>query len=144
MQEPPISRPFIEYDRFQSQKTLTRIAISFQHPSNFRKTSIQLEFQIAINHSFLIPRQLLWMLACCEQLLIKIKGYLRVEYEPFNPPILLKYGIMREFAAIIARESDGVTKNFFPNIIFLSASPSQAAPKSGMLPISYYFSSYLL
>jgi len=29
-----------------------------------------------------------------------------------------------------ASESEGVTKNFLPNIIFLSASPSQAAPKS--------------
>lgn len=29
-----------------------------------------------------------------------------------------------------ASESEGVTKKFFPRIIFLSASPSQAAPKS--------------
>jgi len=34
-------------------------------------------------------------------------------------------------AARTATESDGVTKNYFPRIIFLSASPSQAAPKSG-------------
>lgn len=35
-----------------------------------------------------------------------------------------------ECAARIANESDGVTKKFLPNIIFRSASPSQAAPKS--------------
>lgn len=31
-------------------------------------------------------------------------------------------------AAIIAKLSEGVTKNYLPKIIFLSASPSQAAP----------------
>jgi len=36
------------------------------------------------------------------------------------------------FAAIIAKLSEGETKNLFPKIIFLSASPSHAAPKSGI------------
>ena len=45
-----------------------------------------------------------------------------------NNPFL---NIAWELAAINATESDGVTKNYLPKIIFLSASPSQAAPKSG-------------
>lgn len=45
---------------------------------------------------------------------------------PFN----LCFKNRSECAAKIANESDGVTKKFLPNIIFLSASPSQAAPKS--------------
>eukprot|EP00351_Strombidinopsis_sp_SopsisLIS2011_P004831 CAMPEP_0116889336 /NCGR_PEP_ID=MMETSP0463-20121206/24750_1 /TAXON_ID=181622 /ORGANISM="Strombidinopsis sp, Strain SopsisLIS2011" /LENGTH=50 /DNA_ID=CAMNT_0004555783 /DNA_START=832 /DNA_END=984 /DNA_ORIENTATION=+ len=32
---------------------------------------------------------------------------------------------------MIATLSEGVTKKFLPRIIFLSASPSQAAPKAG-------------
>jgi hypothetical protein len=36
-------------------------------------------------------------------------------------------------AANTATESLGVTKNLLPKIIFLSASPSHAAPKSGIL-----------
>lgn len=43
-----------------------------------------------------------------------------------------------ELAAKIAKLSEGVTKNYFPKIIFLSASPSQAAPKSGILELSVY------
>ena len=35
-----------------------------------------------------------------------------------------------EFVAKTAKESDGVTKKFFPKIMLRSASPSQAAPKS--------------
>lgn len=40
-------------------------------------------------------------------------------------------------AANTAKESEGVTKKFLPKIMFLSASPSQAAPKS-------YFETYLV
>lgn len=51
-----------------------------------------------------------------------------------------------EFAAITATESLGVTKNYLPKIIFLSASPSQAAPiegiSAGILLDFYYFYLY--
>ena len=40
-------------------------------------------------------------------------------------------GIEWELAAIRAMLSEGVTKKFFPRIMLRSASPSQAAPKSG-------------
>uniref|UniRef100_A0A7C9CDK9 Uncharacterized protein n=1 Tax=Opuntia streptacantha TaxID=393608 RepID=A0A7C9CDK9_OPUST len=51
-----------------------------------------------------------------------------------------KYGIAScAFAAIIATESDGVTKKLLPRIMFLSPSPSLAAPKSG--PFSPYIRS---
>lgn len=39
-------------------------------------------------------------------------------------------------AANTAKLSEGVTKNYLPKIIFLSASPSQAAPKIGILLLS--------
>ena len=40
----------------------------------------------------------------------------------------------RELAAMMATESDGVTKKCAPRIMLRSASPSLAAPKSGTLP----------
>lgn len=43
----------------------------------------------------------------------------------------LKNGMLLALAAIIAMLSEGVTKKFLPNIMLRSASPSQAAPKSG-------------
>mmetsp|Transcript_1104 Transcript_1104/g.3493 ORF Transcript_1104/g.3493 Transcript_1104/m.3493 type:complete len:213 (+) Transcript_1104:783-1421(+) len=43
----------------------------------------------------------------------------------------LKKGIALAFAAMTARESEGVTKKFAPRIMFRSASPSAAAPKTG-------------
>lgn len=46
---------------------------------------------------------------------------------PNNPFLNMRWA----FAANTANESDGVTKNYLPNIIFLSASPSHAAPKCG-------------
>ncbi len=45
-------------------------------------------------------------------------------------PLIFYFKNRSEWAAKIARESEGVTKKFLPKIIFLSASPSQAAPKS--------------
>lgn len=42
-------------------------------------------------------------------------------------------------AASTATESEGVTKNYLPKIMFLSASPSQAAPKSGTSFASLFF-----
>lgn len=45
---------------------------------------------------------------------------------PANYPL----NIASELAAKTAKLSEGVTKNYLPKIIFLSASPSQAAPKS--------------
>jgi len=42
-------------------------------------------------------------------------------------------------AAKIARLSEGVTKNCLPKIIFLSASPSHAAPRSGIFSIFSVF-----
>lgn len=47
---------------------------------------------------------------------------------PINPFLNIKLAL----AANIANESEGVTKNYFPRIIFLSASPSHAAPNSGI------------
>mmetsp|Transcript_32448 Transcript_32448/g.45225 ORF Transcript_32448/g.45225 Transcript_32448/m.45225 type:complete len:227 (-) Transcript_32448:268-948(-) len=57
--------------------------------------------------------------------------------QPFKPS--LKYGMHSwALSTMIASESDGVTKNFFPKIMFLSASPSAAAPNSGT--VSLFFS----
>ena len=47
---------------------------------------------------------------------------------PINPVF---GNIILAQAANTARESDGVTKNYLPKIMFLSASPSHAAPKWG-------------
>mmetsp|Transcript_15336 Transcript_15336/g.30541 ORF Transcript_15336/g.30541 Transcript_15336/m.30541 type:complete len:222 (+) Transcript_15336:679-1344(+) len=49
----------------------------------------------------------------------------------FRPPCAAKNGILLAFAAITARESEGVTKNCVPRIMFLSPSPSAAAPNDG-------------
>merc|ERR1719491_1155285 len=49
--------------------------------------------------------------------------------QPFNP--LLNCGMQSEFATIIAKESEGETKNWDPMIMLRSASPSAAAPKVG-------------
>jgi formamidopyrimidine-DNA glycosylase len=48
-----------------------------------------------------------------------------------SPPWSRKKGMASALAAINAKESDGVTKNFLPKIMLRSASPSAAAPKSG-------------
>jgi hypothetical protein len=48
-----------------------------------------------------------------------------------RPP--LNCGIASALAAITARESLGVTKNCLPRIMFLSPSPSAAAPNTGTL-----------
>jgi hypothetical protein len=45
-------------------------------------------------------------------------------------PLIFYFKNNSECAANIARESEGVTKKFLPKTIFLSASPSHAAPKS--------------
>lgn len=45
-------------------------------------------------------------------------------------PLIFYFKNKSEWAAKTASESEGVTKKFFPKIIFLSASPSHAAPKS--------------
>jgi hypothetical protein len=45
-------------------------------------------------------------------------------------PLIFYFKNKSECAANIARESEGVTKKFLPKIMFLSASPSHAAPKS--------------
>lgn len=44
-----------------------------------------------------------------------------------------------KFSAKTAKESDGVTKNLLPMIIFLSASPSQAQPNYGILKSMQFF-----
>jgi len=48
---------------------------------------------------------------------------------PFSPPA--KKGMASALAAMMATESEGVTKNCLPRIMLRSASPSCAAPKSG-------------
>lgn len=48
---------------------------------------------------------------------------------PFKPS--LKNGMQLMLAAMMARLSEGLTNHCFPRIMFLSASPSAAAPKSG-------------
>mmetsp|Transcript_2328 Transcript_2328/g.8215 ORF Transcript_2328/g.8215 Transcript_2328/m.8215 type:complete len:206 (-) Transcript_2328:239-856(-) len=49
---------------------------------------------------------------------------------PLSPPA--KYGMhLGPYAAMMATESQGVTKNLFPRIMLRSPSPSDAAPKSG-------------
>lgn len=50
---------------------------------------------------------------------------------PFKPPLDEKYGMQFACAAMMATESDGVTKNRSPRIMLRSASPSAAAPKEG-------------
>merc|ERR1719221_779001 len=49
--------------------------------------------------------------------------------QPFRPP--LKKGMQEALAAMIARLSEGLTNHCLPRIMFRSASPSAAAPKSG-------------
>mmetsp|Transcript_55333 Transcript_55333/g.165903 ORF Transcript_55333/g.165903 Transcript_55333/m.165903 type:complete len:227 (-) Transcript_55333:195-875(-) len=60
---------------------------------------------------------------------------------PLRPPWAAKKGMASAYAAIIARESDGVTKNWDPRIMFLSPSPSAAAPKEGIAlsPVSIFW-----
>merc|ERR1719261_1636477 len=59
---------------------------------------------------------------------------------PFKPD--LKYGMHScALAAIIATESDGVTKKLFPKIMLRSPSPSEAAPKSGAFSENMTFTS---
>ena len=48
---------------------------------------------------------------------------------PLRPS--LKYGMHFAFAAMMATESEGVTKKLLPRIMLRSPSPSDAAPKSG-------------
>ena len=48
---------------------------------------------------------------------------------PFKPS--LKYGMQVALAAMMARLSEGLTNHCLPRIMFLSASPSAAAPNSG-------------
>ena len=50
---------------------------------------------------------------------------------PFNGPFRIKLFIISALFVITANESLGDTNIRGPKIIFLSASPSQAAPKSG-------------
>jgi hypothetical protein len=52
---------------------------------------------------------------------------------PLRPPARLKKGMASWLAAMMATESLGVTKKRPPRIMFRSASPSCAAPKSGTL-----------
>ena len=50
---------------------------------------------------------------------------------PFNGPFLVKLLIKSALFVMAAKESLGETNILGPKMIFLSASPSQAAPKSG-------------
>ena len=50
---------------------------------------------------------------------------------PLRPPLEEKYGMQLACAAMIATESDGVTKKRSPRIMLRSASPSAAAPNEG-------------
>mmetsp|Transcript_766 Transcript_766/g.1819 ORF Transcript_766/g.1819 Transcript_766/m.1819 type:complete len:218 (-) Transcript_766:907-1560(-) len=48
-----------------------------------------------------------------------------------GPFLVAKYGMSSQLSTSTARESEGVTKNLLPRIMFLSASPSAAAPRTG-------------
>mmetsp|Transcript_4179 Transcript_4179/g.15319 ORF Transcript_4179/g.15319 Transcript_4179/m.15319 type:complete len:205 (-) Transcript_4179:767-1381(-) len=58
---------------------------------------------------------------------------------PLSP--LLKYGMHWAFAAMMATESEGVTKKLLPKIMLRSPSPSDAAPKSGASGANIVFTS---